>query len=58
MQIDNCVGERHHLTSIIWLRSPAPKPELLLQAVPDGAEVDLRGRAGVIRNQRVKQMFN
>jgi hypothetical protein len=32
MQIGNCVGKRHHLTSIIGSQSPTPKPEALLQA--------------------------
>src|SRR5262249_33237428 len=34
MQIGNCVGKWHHLTSITWWQSPAPKPELFLQALP------------------------
>src|SRR5947209_2745986 len=34
MQIGNCVGKRHHFTSITWWQSPAPKPEPLLQALP------------------------
>src|SRR5207245_4970618 len=38
MQIGNCVGKRHHhLTSITWWQSPAPKPEPLLQALPDAS---------------------
>jgi hypothetical protein len=30
----------------------------VIREIQAGAEVDLRGRAGVIRNQHVKQMFN
>ena len=32
MQIGNCIGKRHHLTSITGSQSPTPKPEPLLQA--------------------------
>ena len=30
----------------------------VIREIQAAAEVDLRGRAGVIRNQHVKQMFN